>query len=513
MPMHQKIITTGFAALFALVLAGCGSGSESPMTMEPTEPPLDEDELARLQEELEALRAGIRLKDEADRLQEQIDDNDDDDDPDGPPDGPDRDEAARTAWNNALWEALGIAGGRLIDFQPGLNHFRSNRNRPSNANDEPDPTLVDGWNVQSWNVTNSNNSTTFSVMYDNQGETPTPFNQRWGNDSERQAGVYALNSGNRDHRTRIELSGLPTNPNHKGVVLGPVGGQRGTFDGVEGTFLGTGQTGTEVKVNADGEPTWNASDLKFRPDNNTATVMLPDSTYMGVGLWLTENENGTVVPEYRGWTQGSWRFNGRQNDQYVRRERNSQGGYTYYTTVPGTMTFKGPAVGHYAHRTVDGTVGAAFVAEAEFVLDTEYGLSIDERKGYGAGILTGTIDNFVGMDGQPIGDGWKIETGNPFSDPFDPTEGNILQAIDLAGADGTIRINAHGIRPFPFNARATFGNVVTMGHLTGYFRDGTRNDNLPGGIEGQFDIGEENHPVRMAGSYVVVNQVSDLPDD
>ena len=58
MPMHQKMITIGFAALFALVLAGCGSGSESPMTMEPTEPPLDEDELARLQEELEALRGG-----------------------------------------------------------------------------------------------------------------------------------------------------------------------------------------------------------------------------------------------------------------------------------------------------------------------------------------------------------------------------------------------------------------------------------------------------------------------
>ena len=445
-------------------------------------------------------------------MQEQIDDRDD-------PDGPDPDEAARIAWNNALWDGLGIAGVAVqASVLTELDHFRDGRGKPDNATDEPDPMPVDGWNGQSWSVTNSDNSTTTAVTYDNRGETPTPFNERWGSDAERQAGVYALNSRSSDHRTRIELSGLPTNPNHKGVVLGPVGGQRGTFDGVDGTFLGTGETGTEVKVNANGEPTWNGSDLKFKPDDNTATVIRPDGTYAGIGLWLTEAEDGSLTPEYESWISGNWRYEGARGNQYFREKWVLVGGSArqdWITTIPGTLTFKGPAVGHYSQRAADVTVGGAFVAEAEFVVDTQYDLGYRDRKGgrNNVGTLTGTIDNFVGLDGQPIGDGWKIEIADPLQSEFDPTEGHLLLRASHSGGTGLVHLDHHGINPWPSNARATFGDVVTFGYLNGVLRDDSRNDNLPGAIEGYFDIGEENHPVRMAGAYLAVVDVPDLPDN
>ncbi len=494
---HHKAIAACWVVLFAFALAGCSS-SDNQMTMEPTEP-TEPTEPSPVKQELAELRAAIAA------LREQLGITDDDD---VGSTIADLQREARTlteeleAKQKAEAEAAAVVrDARLRELEKGIGSWVQNRNdpdphvradttRPATASDGDTPTSISGWTGESWSA-----GTTTAIIYSDKGPgTPTPFNLKWGPADSNSDGLYDLKAD--DHGELVSLAGVPTNPNHKPLVVGPVQGLRGTFDGIPGTFTGTGGTGTNVNIDTDGNPTWDNSKLKFTPDDNTAAVTVADGTYMNLGYWLTEAESGAITPEVAAWVTTDEAPYAIADGLSLEAARG----------LIGKATFKGIAVGQYTHATVTAIEGGAFQADATLV--AEFG---NAPTPLAFGTLNGTIDRFM-ANGQPIGSGWKVEMGYVASKSrFDPESAMSLTSL-LIGSRLRI-LTGWPQSPGEFNARGTFGSQQTFGYWGSMLLDASRNDDLPGAVGGSFHIGEPGHPIRMMGAFAATNQVPDLPDN
>ncbi len=492
---HQKLIARCSAVLFAFALAGCSSSSDNQMSeptepTEPTGPTPAEQELAALQAEFAALRQLLGIDDNNDvgdavddlqnaieTLKAQIQAVDDA--------AAEAAAKARTAELNALASGISAAGGSSSGDR---GRVRADRDKPDNAEDLDAPASISGWSGASWSADG-----TVAVVYTNQGSpVPTPFNQKWGNlDNETEAerdGVYELFSAT--HGELVDIPGMPTNANHPGVAVGPVQGLRGTFDGVPGTFKGDGDTGTVVGVNAAGNASWaeagTDSELTFTPDSNTATVAVRDSSYLNLGYWLTTADDGAIKPEVAAWASAGL-------DAYNGLER---GGKDFQNLI-GKATFEGIAVGQYTSRSIDSIEGGAFNADATF--DVDFGTDSEN------GGVTGTLDGFM-SNGEPLGSSWKVvfaasRVGNA---PFDADAR--AEPDDAAAGSGLVEVDGA--------AQATVGTMTFIGDWQADFLDGSRNDDMPGAIAGDFRItGGSSRRVYIMGAFGAINQVADQPDD
>ena len=470
MQRYRKLTTICAAAVLALGLAACGGGSDNgdgPETGGMTGPTL-EDQVATLQAQINALRTQLglaadddlsdsitELQGELAKLQQDVTDAND---------------KAMTAKLNKLATGIGVVDqtSPAVATRDAANRRIGNRDTALDA-----PYMISGWSGMSWQSKSGSGATamtTTAVVYNDKGaDTPAAFNKRFASIAltEADAGQYRLTSA--DHGKLIEISGLPTHPSHTGLAVGTTNGVRGSLAGAPGTFTGNS---AEISIGisaTDGSPTW-TGDLDFEPDSATATVMMPDTSYSSLGWWLTEAANGDLTPQVAAW-----------------------GSEAYTGTLPtvGKATFMGIAVGKYTHKTINSISGGHFNADAELeaTFDT------------GGTTLIGTIDNFM-SDGESIGDGWMVELANTQSDAasFDPTAG----APITGGTATTIAA---------YSARGTFGSQKSPGTWTAQFVDDGRNDAMPGGVVGTFQIGETAHPINMIGAFAASNQETDMPQN
>src|SRR5213075_1495876 len=146
---------------------------------------------------------------------------------------------------------------------------------------------------------------------------------------------------------------------------------------------------------------------------------------------------------------------------------NADGTYTYTLTTPvdgttadnGTNTVNGVEVFNYtAHdadgNTVNGTITINVIDDVPTAhADTN---TVSEGGSVGGNVLTDGVDDVFGADGQAPGGGVTgVATG---SNTASPVSGNI--GSDLAGAYGTLHLNANGTYTYTANADSISSNVV-----------------------------------------------------
>ena len=480
---YRNLMTVCSAAVLAIGLAACGGGDDDDKVSTAAGPTQEERTMAQvaaLQGQINALREQLGLEpddnlgDSVADLQGQVADLSQQ-----LKDRQDAEDAAAAEARKARLGNLATAIG-VVDSTAPTAHVRSTTAKPATATDGDPPHAIRGWTGASYSVTNADRTSVMTAVYNNKAApAPTPFNEAY----------TILDTG--DNEGRVQLSAtdamdmsipdLPTHQSHPGVDIGPVNGVQGTLNGVSGTFLSsaTDADGVNVGVDAEGNPTW-TGDLFFRPDSATATVMVPDSDFLNLGWWLTMDADGEIDDVHvAAWATGETYAN------------------ATFSALIGKATFQGIAVGKYTHRTIDTIYGGHFNADAELVAD------------FGAdnvpGMLSGTIDNFQ-QDGTPLGSGWRVTLGGAPAtdgDPFDPQS---MSPIDPNLTGGGI-----GVTGVANNAQGTFGDQKTLGTWNALFADGGRRDDMPGGVVGQFHIGEANHPINMVGAFAASNQEADLP--
>ena len=475
---NNHLMKACLAAVFAIGLAACSSSSDTATDTSPADQgPTQEQQLAALQQEIADLRAQLGITDaddvgdsvaalqaEVTRLQGELEDKEDAE--------AEAAAMANAAKLNKLAEAIGAVDSGDLDA-----HVQTTTAKPDTATDGDAPHAISGWNGASYSVTAADDSTTMTVVYnDKAADTASTFNKRFtiiaaGQTNE---GTVALTVA--DHGKLVGgISGLPTHPSHAGVNVGVTNGVRGTLAGAAGTFLGVGAPAV-VGLDGDGNLTWTGT-LHFKPDSATASVMMPDTTYMNLGWWLVSDADGQPTDVMvAAWGTGTAYDEG-----------------TKMGALIGKATFNGIAVGKYTHKTINSISGGHFNADAELVAD--FGDATDQ------GTLTGTIDNFM-QDGTPIASGWKIElgaaaTGTPLA--FDPEAGATITGGAVADTEN--------------GAQGTFGTQKTLGTWNAMFVGDDRNDNMPGGVTGTFHVGQTAHPINMVGGFAASNQETDLPDN
>ena len=271
---------------------------------------------------------------------------------------------------------------------------------------------------------------------------------------------------------QIDLSGLPTNPNQRGRIIGTAR-VSGTFHGVAGHFTASADA-IEVRIDANDRPRLvGDGDLRFTPSSSTATVMVDDPSYMGLGWWLTtHDDNGITDVRFAAWVPTGQAYTN-----------------TTFEALLGNATFQGIAVGKYTYQQASTIEGGHFNADAK--LEADFG---DDTA---VGTMTGTINNFM-QDGQSIGNGWKVELADGQT-AFSATTGATISAV---GTDGTGGHQANG-------ALGTFGNFKVPGAWRARFVGNERNAPLPEGVIGEFHIGQANAAINMVGAFAAENQVPD----
>lgn len=158
---------------------------------------------------------------------------------------------------------------------------------------------------------------------------------------------------------------LPTNVNHGSVTITALGRQ-GTFHGVPGTFRAYDGEASEtetisVGIDASGKSTWSENDsdpatpsapkLLFLPDGGvTAAARVSDSSYMNVGSWLTEQDDGRLMVE-----TGAYGSAGMA--PYV---IGNEVSISEFGALQGNAVFTGVATGQYIAKGIDQIEGGAF---------------------------------------------------------------------------------------------------------------------------------------------------------
>ena len=221
-------------------------------------------------------------------------------------------------------------------------------------------------------------------------------------------GATAVDTSTAEVQARVVLPGvtrtagtetfmLPDpNPGNQQVINVP-----GSFHGVSGTYrcdTGTSRTDAcSASVAENGftlTGTWT-----FAPTDPEARLMdVPDPIYASYGWWIHKSEDGEV------FTASAFTAN-----------KGAVPAATGVTALMGTATYSGGAVGKYAlHSTTGGTNDAGhFTADATLEAD------------FNADMITGTIDNFTGADGQSRN--WSVEL----------MESGVGDGGIILGADGT----------------------------------------------------------------------------
>ena len=190
-----------------------------------------------------------------------------------------------------------------------------------------------------------------------------------------------------DHTSGVKQFPLPS-PNPSGATKVSV---LGTFHGVSGTYTCTPADGTTcaarktedgftlgLRTTADGSFAASDTAWTFRPSNPEARVSdVPDSAYASYGWWLHKGSDGT-------WTASA----------FVDYKGGDFPAAAGVTALQGTATYQGGAAGKYALASSTGGTNDAGHFTARATLEADFGDDSD------VGTITGTIDQFMGADGE-----------------------------------------------------------------------------------------------------------------
>jgi len=341
---------------------------------------------------------------------------------------------------------------------------------PKDPKDAADPQASTGWEGAAHTGTSGGNPVT-RVVYTNKGPDTQVDLGDWepadGDAPGEASGVYTITAALAKY---IEIAGLPSDPNHKGVEIGTVG-VAGKFAGADGKFSATSAK-VEIKVDKDGKPTFTSPNLRFTPDKG-AKATQEDQSYASLGWWMvTDKDDSSKVMsvETRAWGTG---------DAYDPDDDKLE-------ALIGKATFEGISVGKYTHRTGSSVAGGHFNADATLEMD---------YAGNAEGTLSGTIENFM-QDGKSIGNGWKVELGSWDTDKFS-SDGSEVSSGNVAFNE-----NEH-------NAQGTFGSLKLGGGWNADLVGNDRKDNAPEGVVGNYQIGSSGTAINMLGSFAAHNTSPD----
>ena len=357
------------------------------------------------------------------------------------------------------------------------------RAKPTTAVDGDAPHAISGWNGASYSNTVAGATTMTTVYNDKAPDTSSTFNKRFtivtGGTDQQNGKVFSLGwrQCQADRRVSRTCPRIPATMASRSGLRMACGEPWPEHPGPSLAI----RDPSRVSVDSDGNPTWTGA-LLFKPDSATASVMMPDTSYMNLGWWLSMDTDG----EIDGVTVAAWAT----GDPYTT---------TNLAALVGKATFEGIAVGKYTHKTINSISGGHFNADAMLVADWGDGTA--------EGTLRGTIDNFM-QDGESFGSDWKVElsaarTGDGTT--ASPYVFNPMMGAPIASGGDTVANTDNG-------ARGTFGTQVTWGTWNAAFVDDSRNDTMPGGVTGTFHVGQTAHPINMVGAFAASNQETDLPE-
>ena len=130
----------------------------------------------------------------------------------------------------------------------------------------------------------------------------------------------------------------------------------------------------------------------------------------------------------------------------------------------------------------------------------------------------GTISGFE-EDGESMG--WKVDLADdwdaacqrgPADQMFSPMMGKVVETLDPDNNIPNVAsaTTVAGGAEMANGARLTVGDATVYGAWQARFVDGSRKDNLPGAVVGEFAIGNMNTDTfRMLGAFGAANQVPD----
>ena len=332
-----------------------------------------------------------------------------------------------------------------------------------NLTENKDATVADhyGWQGQMFTASPAGGGTYEAVVYSNVGE-PTEgakFNVEYtdldATTGERPidtsaAGVPALvASPSFDQSAGTKAFELP-NDNTVRVII------PGSFHGVSGMYYCTptgGGTNCSAAV-ATGGFTLAGGTWTFKPTDPEARLMdMPDETYASYGWWIHKSANGET------FTASAFAA-----------DRGTVDAASGLDTLEGTATYMGGAAGKYALRSLTGGTNDAGHFTARATLEADFTDNM----------VTGTIDNFMGADGQPRN--WSVE----LKDSGVSADGTILgengtgeqmqtvwtmdgTAADAAGGwQGTLKDNGDDLVP-KVGTGTFYSEFGTAGKMVGGF--------------------------------------------
>ena len=174
---------------------------------------------------------------------------------------------------------------------------------------------------------------------------------------------------------------------------------KGTYRGIAGTFECTGGSCT-VSLDAKKKPVVGENDaLNFVPDSIGDTYDAPDAAYAYFGWWLSkpEKEDAAHTVEV---------FSGAAGNVYPGAD---------VADLEGKATYKGPAAGKYATKTI--TAGALsdaeaghFTAAATLTANFDADSTPDTEDNDGVGNISGTVTDFE-LSGEVNSGAWKLTLG------------------------------------------------------------------------------------------------------
>ena len=273
-----------------------------------------------------------------------------------------------------------------------------------------------GWTGQKFTASPDDDGTYEAVVYSNVGKSTDGAKFNSGT-----AGIgFDLDSGSTDtvtlttelnqasriasprftHTAGTYTPKLP-DPNPRSETTIPISG---TYYGVAGTYTCTPATGTGCGVvkAAQGYTFADPTAWTFKATDPDARIdSTPDGNYASYGWWLHKAEDGT-------WTASAF-----VDD---RGDGESTTAVSGITTLQGTATYTGGAAGKYAlHSTTGGTNDAGHFT-ADVTLEADFG---DD-------MITGTIDNFIGADGESRD--WSVKLNET-----DISDGGVIDGLGGAG--------------------------------------------------------------------------------
>ena len=263
-----------------------------------------------------------------------------------------------------------------------------------------------------------------------------------------------------DRTAGVETFRLPS-PNPSGADV--ITDIDGSYHGVDGTYScepATPADGCSATVAARGF-TLGGGTWTFRPGNANARVIdMTDSAYASYGWWIHKTENDKTYTA----------------SVFVDERGTEDAPATGLDTLNGTATYMGGAAGKYSLTSRTGGTNDAGHFTARATLEANF--TTNDGTDTTTNAITGTIDNFIGADGQSRD--WEVDLrGSPIADTGgigDTTDGTVWTIGGTASAadgqwSGTLRSN--GTDGVPQVATGTFystyGTAGGEGRMIGAF--------------------------------------------